>query len=106
MNLAAAPALLQREGGRFYWEGKRRGATLANRRQPAIAPSRYVRLVLRLCGATAGPSLRSGPAGDCDRPAWLVCYRDVLLIEPATGRFSSAKRRGSTTVIAAILASP
>src|SRR5579872_36081 len=48
---------------------QRRGATPADRRQPAIAPASYVQDHIRLCGAMAGPPLRSGPPGDCDRPA-------------------------------------
>jgi len=47
----------------------------------------------------AGPTLRFGPSGDCDRPARLVGYRDVLLIEPAERPVSSAKRHGSNRAI-------
>src|SRR5579872_2182172 len=71
---------------------QRRGATPADRRQPAIAPTSYVQDHIRLCGAMAGPPLRSGPPGDCDRPAWLLGGKQAIGAGRGQSSRSAAKR--------------
>src|SRR5579872_1386486 len=87
---------------------QRRGATPADRRQPAIAPASYVQDHIRLCGAMAGPPLRSGPPGDLRSPG--VAYwqpRALVRKLAALGQFphqsswrQTGHRRGAGSILA------